>query len=88
MNNETWELRNRVRVETLRELSMLAKAGIPLTGETLDEMARECEAATMSLDLLSNAVRPEEDDGYSPDDPKSGGYHDRMATIWDDREKG
>lgn len=26
--------------------------------------------------------------GYSPDDPKSEGYHDRMAAIWDDREKG
>lgn len=86
MGHETWELRNRVRVDTLRELSMIAKAGIPLTGEVLDEMAREAEAGLMGVDLLASAVRPEEDDGYSPDDPKSGGYHDRMASIWDERE--
>ena len=29
----------------------------------------------------------EPDDDYAPDDPKSEGYHDRMADIYDLRDK-
>ena len=58
--NETWELRNRVRVETLRELATLTRAGIPLTTETLEEMAHECERGRLGVELLGSVIQPEE----------------------------
>ncbi len=87
MDNQTWELRNRVRVETLRELATLTRAGIPLTTEILEEMAHDCERARMSLDLISAWVKPEaEIEAYPTDDPKHPEYHSTHADIHDMRE--
>lgn len=59
MDNDTWELRNRVRVETLRELAAFTRAGIPLTTETLEELAHQAERARMSFDGIRLAIPKE-----------------------------
>lgn len=42
--------RHHCRIETLRELAMLARAGITLDGEALDEMAEAMEKATATIE--------------------------------------
>lgn len=47
---------------------------------------REMEEARASIPLTAyGPERAEDDSGYSPDDPKHPTYHDRYASLSDDR---
>jgi hypothetical protein len=48
------ELRNDVRIEVLRDLAQMARAGITLDADALEELASECEKATASLQEASD----------------------------------
>lgn len=39
-----------------------------------------------AFDAMQSHRVPDDGDGYTPDDPKSEGYHDRLSLIWDARE--
>lgn len=57
-------------------------------GVTFDEIEEHRDrVAGLDYDAVAEGlVEAWSDDAYEPDDPKSEGFHDRYADVWDMRE--
>ncbi len=51
----------------------------------IGDHVREMRAAKRLFDAAKHAQEDDLDPGWDPEDPRSPGYHDRMAGIWDER---